>query len=122
MALKKSEIEKIIECFGDQLKKIRKSKGLTQCELASLSDMSQRVIAHYETVAKNPPADRLIALASSLNISIDALLGIEDIEFDDTEISFKALKNARLVEKLPADAQNDIYKHISDLAKEHGVH
>ena len=56
---------------------LRMEKGLTQSDLATLIDSSQRNISHYETVAGYPPTDVLVKLASALKVSLDDLLGIK---------------------------------------------
>jgi transcriptional regulator with XRE-family HTH domain len=63
--------------FGRRLTQLRMEKGLTQTDLASLIDSTQRNISHYETIADYPPTDVLVKLASALKVSIDDLLGIK---------------------------------------------
>ena len=56
------------------LAKIRKSKGLTQTELATLSGVPRVSIARYETGKVSPNVRVLERLAKALNVPIDDLV------------------------------------------------
>lgn len=64
--------------FGNQLKTLRKSKGITQKQLASAIGASERGIQQYELGERKPTYDMLIALADHFNVSIDYLTGRTD--------------------------------------------
>ena len=103
--------------FGENLASIRKTKGITQVELAKLAGVSQRVIAGYETVIKNPTPDIVIRLAKALKVSIDELMGFKSF----SEKGY-ILKNKRLLKKLkaldnmPPSIQKRIIGLIDDLS------
>ncbi len=61
--------------FGVRLKQLRKSKGFSQKELASLLGIGQTSIANYEKNIRFPSEDKLINLANTLDTSVDSLLG-----------------------------------------------
>ena len=63
--------------FGKILKNLRKEKGLSQSELASLVGLNKAVISKYENAMSYPPYDSLIKLASIFRVSTDYLLGVE---------------------------------------------
>jgi transcriptional regulator with XRE-family HTH domain len=56
---------------------LRRSRGLTQTQLAEQINSSQRAISHYETVAEFPPPPVIIDLAKVLAVSTDELLGLK---------------------------------------------
>ncbi len=60
--------------FPDKLKNIRKSRGLTQKQLAELSGVSRVAIARYETNQQTPKMPALEKIAKALNVSVKELL------------------------------------------------
>jgi transcriptional regulator with XRE-family HTH domain len=63
--------------FGQRLTALRLARGLTQVQLASILDVSQRAISRLETVAEFPTVPLLIALCAALHASADELLGLK---------------------------------------------
>ncbi len=63
------------EDFPDRLKKIRKSKGLSQSGLAKKTGLMPAAISHFETGERRPSLDNLIKLVDALSVSSDYLLG-----------------------------------------------
>lgn len=57
------------------LKELRKSKGMTQKEVAEKLNITDRTYGHYETGKREPSIDMLIEIAKYYNISIDILVG-----------------------------------------------
>ena len=64
--------------FNEHLKKLRKSRHLTQKQLAEGIGSSERGIQQYEMGVRKPTYDKLIALADYFDISIDYLVGRTD--------------------------------------------
>jgi len=56
--------------YGENLKKIRKARGLTQINLSDLSGVSQSTICEIEKNAYLPKISVTIKLANALNISV----------------------------------------------------
>lgn len=63
--------------FGERLAGLRKAAGFTQVELAAELEVSQRMVAYYESPDATPPAHLLPGIAQMLGVSIDALYGRE---------------------------------------------
>src|SRR6266851_4852970 len=63
--------------FGERLASLRKTAGITQTALAEEIGISQRMMAYYESPTAYPPANLLPAFARALDVSVDALLGVE---------------------------------------------
>jgi len=55
-----------------------------QQQLAELIDSTQRCISRYETIAEFPPAEVLVQLAQALDVSADALLGLDKPKSKET--------------------------------------
>lgn len=63
--------------FGKKLKKIRKSLGLSQKDLAIIMELSQRTISHYESGDSYPDVLTICRLAYAFNMSLEHLLGYD---------------------------------------------
>ena len=62
-----------------RLKQLRIEKGIKQTELAKMFDITLRNYQYWETSERSPKIDDLIKLAEYFNVSVDYLLGIDDI-------------------------------------------
>ncbi|OZV12830.1 transcriptional regulator [Tissierella sp. P1] len=61
--------------IGENIKKYRKEKGLTQKELAEISNLSRSYLADLERDRYNPSLDSLKLIADSLEVDVSILLG-----------------------------------------------
>ncbi len=75
--------------FATNLKKLRKSKKLSQAELASYLGLSQRTISHYEQGGAEPSLDCLVQIAKLLKVSTDELLGYNKDQQDQGYTSYQ---------------------------------
>lgn len=64
--------------FSERLVLLRKSRGLTQKQLATEIKLSELAIQHYESQRRKPAFDILIALADYFDVSLDYLVGRSD--------------------------------------------
>ena len=64
--------------MGNNLKKLRKEKGLTQIALQMQTGIEQALISKYENGERIPPTDTLIVLADYYGTNIDYLLDRTD--------------------------------------------
>ena len=60
--------------FANNLRVLRKEKGLSQPELAKELNVSKGMISFWENEKYEPTASNIIAVAKFFNISIDDLL------------------------------------------------
>ena len=58
----------------NNLRKLRKERGLTQIGLQMKTGIEQALISKFETGERIPPTDALIILADFYNVSIDYIL------------------------------------------------
>lgn len=65
--------------LSDRIKTIRKSKHITQKELAARINKSFSTVQKYELGKATPPLDVLGDIARELNVPINKLLGYEDM-------------------------------------------
>lgn len=109
-------MNKNTNAFGKRIAAARKSRGLSQRDLAKQVGISYRMIAYYEAQTNRPPAAKLPIIANALKISTDELLG-------NTPLSVKEPQNGRLwkrlqaVEKLPPQAQKQVVELVELLAR-----
>lgn len=61
--------------FGQRLSAVRRSKGLTQQQLADKLSVKRSLIDYYETRCANPALDFIERAASALEVSVAELLG-----------------------------------------------
>ena len=70
-----SNIKEAIDMsFGNNLRMIRKEKGITQEELADMLDVSRQAVSKWESEGGYPETDKLIVLAKKLGVSLDYLM------------------------------------------------
>lgn len=62
--------------FANRLKKIRKSRGMSQRELADKSILTNTMISRYELGQAIPTMYTICDLANALDVSIDVLFGM----------------------------------------------
>ena len=98
--------------FGDQLKRIRQLKGITQKELAEKVGISQRMISHYESKVKSPPLKYIILIADALQVSVDTLVGNKPIKY---EFDSRVARRIKLIESLSERDQKAIWSFVNGL-------
>jgi len=107
--------------FAGNLASLRKRKGLSQYDLADLSGISRRMIGHYESEGIIPPADRLQALADSLDVPVYKLFkqpGMDNTpESDLSDIDPRSVKKFRDILSLPAEDRNDLYRILNKMLR-----
>lgn len=100
--------------FGDNLKKIRSEKGLTQEELGKKINVHPNHISRYERGETSPSAETLIAFADALEVTIDELVvGNRKKLLSDSINDIELLKLVKKLELLP-DAEKQTVKSLLD--------
>ena len=61
--------------FPDRLRRAREYRGLSQGDLAKITELQPSAISHFETGARKPSFDNLRLLADKLDVTTDYLLG-----------------------------------------------
>lgn len=62
--------------FGENFKKLRKSRNLTQKEMGAKIGLSKAVVSKYENGMGYPTYDVLIRIAQYFGVTTDYLLGV----------------------------------------------
>ena len=76
------------KAFGDKIKALRKSRGLTQQELATaLGYADKSMIAHIESGDNEMALDKISLLATTLGVDANDILGIEALRTERVELT-----------------------------------
>lgn len=82
--------------FKDRLKILRKERKLTQVRLGEMLNYGYTAIANYESGRNQPSIPDLKKIASIFNVSMDYLLGVNDIRhpyvIDDESAAFNEFR------------------------------
>lgn len=98
--------------FGEVLKALRDSKGLTQQQLSKIIFVTPGSISNYETGHHFPDIPKLIVLADYFGVTTDFLLGRVT-----SNVSVKILQRPILEGKTMADVINSYSKLPPDRQK-----
>jgi len=99
--------------IGERLRSARKQKGLTIAELAKLLGVAPITVSRYETNKREPDIETLKKLSDILDVSVDYLLGKEDVKIA-TSLSYGDLSD------LPEEARRSIEEFIEFVRKKYG--
>ena len=78
--------------LGENIKIARKKMGLTQEELASQIGVTSQAVSRWESGAGMPDVSMIVPIARVLNVSTDALFGVEHVNTD--EVLYEEIKQA----------------------------
>lgn len=110
------------ETTGQQVRRLRLARGLTQAELGKAVGLSQRMVAYYEAQGGVPSAELLRKFADALDVSTDALLGRTATrrESPEPQINLRLWRRVRRIEELPSHDRKTILKMIDAMANQAG--
>ena len=100
--------------FGQRLAAFRKAAGFTQVELAAALEISQRMVAYYESPGSTPPAHLLPHIAAALGVSIDALYGQapQPKQLAKQEVDSRLRRRLLAIEKLETNDKRRVLQMI----------
>ena len=110
-------IQESLTGFGARLAQLRKDSGYTQQELADEIGATRRVIAYYETESDHPPANLLVNLAKTLNVTTDELLGVKVTQKKAAKPDSRLQRRFQQIEKLPAKERKQLIQLIDTFLK-----
>ena len=102
------------------IKDIRLRKGLTQSDVAAALGVSSVVYSRYETGKRQPSIDMLIQMADIFGVTVDFLLGRQDIEdstLSDYELQL-LIASRKADERAKQDALNMLLAHATNTKTE----
>lgn len=106
---------------GENIKKFRKLKGLTQKELAEKLGITQQSVAQYERTNKLPKLETLLYIANALDITLNGLLfGESDLE-SEKALEKAMEETAKWNDKIVKRALIEHYNKLNKLGREKAV-
>ena len=99
---------------------IRLRKVLTQADVAAALGVSSVVYSRYETGKRQPSIDMLIQMADIFGVTVDFLLGRQDIEdstLSDYELQL-LIASRKADERAKQDALNMLLAHAANTKTE----
>ena len=102
--------------MGSRIQEVRKSRGITQSELAQKVDLSTKYISNIECGFKTPTMDTFIAIANALQCDANSLLS--DV-LDVTTSQESGLVSKKLL-GLPAEEQRRLLRMLEVMIDETG--
>lgn len=100
------------EVIGKKLKQLRKSKGLTQEQVAEKVDITRSTISNYEIGRRTPHLKDLSALASVFGVGLD-YFGITA-----KDEAFELIQRAREIfesSEVPRETKESLYREMMKL-------
>ena len=72
--------ENVFEKLGQNIKKYRVARGLSQEKLSELLDVNSKFVGHVERVERNISLTKLVELAEILDVPMNLLFDFTDLE------------------------------------------
>jgi repressor LexA len=105
-----------IEGCQNQIKELRKNKGILQKELADRLSVGKSTVAMWETNKREPDIDTIMKISKILDVSVDELLGKNEPESNAQLLPSEYIRMIPCFESASAgfgtDAQNRIIELI----------
>lgn len=101
--------------IGDNLKKLRESKGLTQQEMADLMHTHRTGYSKMENNQQDIPVDKLVFVAKHFGIAVDDIIFFNEKNSVPNEVSMEdtaVLEQLKLINELDAEEKNILLKLI----------
>lgn len=105
---------------SERLKRIRKAKGKTQEELATLVGVTREAIAAYESGRIKLSEDMIIRISLALGVTSDDLLGLSAVSPSDAT-SLRITRRLLKIEQLPPAKQKTVLQALDLALKAVGV-
>jgi transcriptional regulator with XRE-family HTH domain len=109
MAKKKTDIEII----GENIRRIREEKKLSQKELAAAIEVAPTQYSRVETGKVMPALKTLIKIAKTLDVPLDVLVNADSNAAAEVTVKDKSLfDKVRLIDELPDNEKNMVLQVI----------
>lgn len=78
--------------LGEQIQTLRKAAGMSQEELGDRLGVARQSVSKWESDSTVPELDKLVAMSKLFGVSVGSLLGLEESEGPDHELTERELK------------------------------
>lgn len=114
----KKESRVYFAVIGKRVTQLRKSRGMTQAELARALGVSQQAVFAYEIGERQISAIILERVAKLFRLTMDQLLGFAPEQFKERRLSPRAMRHAERLQALSKTQQRFVVR-ILDVLEEH---
>ena len=104
--------------FAKTLSQLRREKGLSQRRAAADLGISQALLSHYETGAREPKLDFVVKACDYYNVPADYVLGRSNSRIDETAQHMKTLGEILTAVEGLSSANADIITKLKCVIKE----
>lgn len=110
------------DVFSTRLRDLLNRSGISQVELAKLTDIPREIVSYYCNGGRKPNVENVIKIAEHFGVSADYLLGLTD-EIIKVDYYISAFDAAKIATNLPDDVVKRILSDenfrlaITNLAK-----
>jgi transcriptional regulator with XRE-family HTH domain len=114
-----------MESIGERLTRIRKSRGITQMDMARRLGVTQPIVSSYEKGAFRLHGELIARLAEILRVSTDEILGTRALRDSSPPRSRRAARRFEKLETLSRGDQLAVIRFVNALLKargKNGVH
>ena len=98
--------------FGENLKRLRLARGLSQVELGQLTQLGQSNISAWERGERSPLPEGLMKLAAFFDCSIDYLLGYEKMTNENDDDAYILMQKYK---SLDDEQKTKVKNYINNL-------
>lgn len=104
--------------LGEQIQTLRKAAGLSQEELGERLGVARQSVSKWESGSTVPELDKLIAMSKLFGVPVGGLLGLEESEGPDQELTEREMKALeaiaqRLVPAAPAPKRRKRWPYVA---------
>lgn len=103
-------MSEIVKLLGANIRKIRKSRNMTQEQLAEKADISVPYMTQIELGQKQPTLETVESIAQALNVPFDGLFRTEPTPSDSINSSLKSFESS-----LIKSIKTTVHEHFSNL-------
>ena len=102
-----------MEPIGENIKRLREQKNLSQKELAGMIEVNPAQYGRVENNKVEPTLRTLLKIANALEVTLDDLVNPKDNPFQDVQVKDKSLMSkVQLIDQLPDEEKNTVLKVI----------
>jgi transcriptional regulator with XRE-family HTH domain len=105
--------------MGMRLASLRRTRGLSQVELAALTGLTQRAVSYYERESETIPSHHLQKIAKALSVSTDEILSHKPDQ-KDIEANRAFLRRLEIAKTLPEPKQKILSDMIDEMTGKKG--
>lgn len=107
-----------LETIAQRLVRLRKERGITQAQMATLLGVSQPVVSDYERGALRLHGELILKVAEILGVSADELLG-RDSQTKKARTPGKVQKVFEEVSRLPRRQQEKVVEFVTAFVRQY---